>query len=794
MARDLLRVPEGPPVVRAILGPTNTGKTHRALEALMGHATGMIGLPLRLLAREVYDRLTERVGEAAVALMTGEERRIPARPRFWVCTVEAMPLDRGVDFLAVDEVQLAADPGRGHVFTDRILHARGRRETLFLGSDVIAPLLRRMLPDVAIETHPRLSRLTWGGERRLGALPPRSAVVAFSAERVYQLAEAVRRKSGGAAVVLGALSPRTRNAQVAMFQAGEVATLVATDAIGMGLNLDLAHVAFAEVHKFDGERVRRLGPAELGQIAGRAGRFRQDGSFGTTDSGPAWDEATVEAVRTQSFPPLRRLWWRARDLDLSGIEPLLASLRRAPPHPFLERPRPDDDERALEVMGHLPEVRARARDPEGVGLLWEVCRIPDYRKLGRDTHARRLLPIYLRLADRGVLGTGWVARQVEALDRVDGDLDALTGRLAAVRTWAYVAHRGDWTDDPRGLQALTAAVEERLSDALHLALTERFVDRRARVEGAPDGGEVRADEVRLGGRPVGRLAGLVFVPAVAGAGVPRALRASLAAEVDRRAGRLAEAEHAAFTVDDEGVVHWGGAPVGRLVAGPTLREPSVRVARNELLGPGAQARVHRRLAAWARDHVAEVLAPLRREEVPRGPARGLLYALEAGLGTVPAAEVADLVAKLDVRERRALARVGVRFGVGWTWSQPMLDHGPARAVLAAVHFGLRAPLPPLVGPRSTDAPERWYTAAGSVAVGPRALRVDVGEALGAALRQLARHGPFVAPALFHAHVPLEDRVAVMAAFGYEAMGDRWIRSARGRRPSDAERARRRASG
>lgn len=783
MARPgLPALPDGPPVVRALLGPTNTGKTHRALEAMLQHPTGMIGLPLRLLAREVYDRLTARVGEAAVALVTGEERRVPPRPRYWVCTVEAMPVDREVDFLAVDEVQLAGDPGRGHVFTDRLLYARGARETLFLGSDTVAPLLRRLVPEVAVESHPRLSRLAWVGPRGLGSLPPRSAVVTFSAERVYAIAELVRRKAGGAAVVMGALSPRTRNAQVAMFQAGEVPVLVATDAIGMGLNLDLSHVAFADGHKFDGERTRLLTAAEVGQIAGRAGRYTNDGTFGVTDTCPPFGDGLVEQVERQRFPPLKRLWWRPAALDASSLEALRRSLHQTPPAPFLERVRADDDEGALEALSRHPEVRARATTPAAVGLLWEVCRVPDYRGLAGEAHPRLLLPVYLRLHDRGVLPTTWVERQIDALDRVDGDIAALMGRVAAIRTWAYVAHRPGWTEDPVALRAHAGRVEERLSDALHQALTERFVDRRSVTAGAPAVGALEGGRVRVGGEVHGEVVGLQFRPrGGAEQAVGRAVREVVAPEVARRAERAAAAEHAAFTLDAEAVIAWEGAPVARLVAGPDPREPGVKLVRNDWLAPGAQMQLQRRLSAWVRDHVAELLAPLRREDVPRGPARGVLYALERALGTVPTEAIADLVPELRGPDRAGLARAGVRLGVGFAWSQPLLERAADRAVLWAVHAG--GAVPPLPAPpaddRLPDTPDRFYVAVGYVPLGPRVVRVDHFEAAWAEVRQAARGGAFTVPPAFAGLGEPAAVAAMLRELGFQPAGDRWVRG-RGR--------------
>ena len=488
--------------VTAILGPTNTGKTHRAVERMLSHASGIIGLPLRLLAREVYDRVTARVGEAAVALVTGEEKRIPARPRYWVCTVEAMPptgapagggsagVSGAVDLLAVDEVQLASHPERGHVFTDRILHARGARETLLLGAETVRPLLKRLVPAAVVEGQPRFSTLTGMGSLALGALPPRTAVVAFSATRVFELGERLRARRGGAAIVLGALSPRARNAQVALYQAGEVDYLVATDAIGMGLNMDIDCVAFADVQKFDGRRVRPLENAELAQIAGRAGRHRRDGRFATLAPLAPLAPPVVRAIEQHRFAPEERLYWRSHDLDFDSVEALAASLRRPPPAPWLAAARTAEDQQALERLALRDDVAARADSPDRVALLWQICQLPDYRQLQLDDHLQLQAALFQHLTGPGpsnanANGNGripadWIARHVAPLETIDGDIETLLARMAGIRTWTYVAHQAGWVDDPAHWQERTRAAEDRLSDALHARLVQRFVDAGAR--------------------------------------------------------------------------------------------------------------------------------------------------------------------------------------------------------------------------------------------------------------------------------------------------------------------------
>ncbi|MEK9725758.1 MAG: helicase-related protein, partial [Rhodospirillaceae bacterium] len=466
----------------AVLGPTNTGKTHFAMERMLAYESGIIGFPLRLLARENYERAVAIKGAGQVALITGEEKILPPGARYFMCTAESMPLSRPVAFLALDEVQMCADPDRGHIFTERLLRARGKHETLFLGAETMRPLIRALVPDAEFQTRPRMSTLRYTGAKKTSRLPARSALVAFTAPDVYAIAELVRRQRGGAALVMGALSPRTRNAQVAMYQDGEVDYLVATDAIGMGLNMDIDHVCFAQTRKFDGRLHRTLDPSELGQIAGRAGRHMNDGTFGTTTEIGGFDEDTVHAIQAHEFEPLRRVYWRNWRLDFRSPKALQRSLARPPDQPGLVRAREADDERALTALLADTETAERAKGTEAVHLLWEVCRIPDFRKVMSDAHARQLGVIYKHLTTgERRIPTDWIARQVAHLDRLDGDIDTLTQRIAGVRTWTYVAHRADWLADAAHWQDRTRAIEDRLSDALHERLTQRFVDRRTAV-------------------------------------------------------------------------------------------------------------------------------------------------------------------------------------------------------------------------------------------------------------------------------------------------------------------------
>jgi ATP-dependent RNA helicase SUPV3L1/SUV3 len=749
--------------VVAVLGPTNTGKTHFAVERLLGHRSGVIGLPLRLLAREIYDRVAAVKGANSVALVTGEEKIVPAEARYFICTVEAMPLERSFEFLAVDEIQLAADPERGHVFTDRLLHARGTEETIFLGAETIKPLMRQLLPRADYVTRPRLSALSWAGPRKLSRLPRRSAIVAFSADEVYALAEMVRRQRGGAAVVMGALSPRTRNAQVALYQAGEVDYLVATDAIGMGLNMDVDHVAFASRRKFDGRQFRDLHATEIAQIAGRAGRHMNDGTFGTTSDAEPFDPEIVDRVENHRFDALKALQWRNSAVDFSSVAALIRSLEVPPPAPGLARVREAEDLMVLRALSGDPDISAAASAPDTVALLWDVCQIPDFRKTMADVHARLLARIFGHLvAAPHRLPADWVEDQLARLDRTEGDIDTLATRLAHVRTWAYVSHRRDWLADAERFQEACRAIEDRLSDALHEALTQRFVDRRSSVllRRLADDADMMATvdaagDVLVEGEYVGRLTGFRFQADPRAEGPDgRALRSAanraLGPEIATRANRLADAADAAFTLDDQGRVHWEESVVGRVVGGRAPLEPRVELAPNELLEGPARERVRQRLQSWIESRIATVLAPLvRLDKVELKPqARGLAFRLGEALGTLSRAQTGDDIAALPKEERWALRGMGVAIGRIGLYMPALLKPEPTRLklILWAAHKGLDlvppAPPPGLVSlAAGTEAPEGYWPVAGYKVCGARAIRLDMLDRLETSARKLAQAAP-----------------------------------------------------
>jgi ATP-dependent RNA helicase SUPV3L1/SUV3 len=753
------RPAEAPGRIAAVLGPTNTGKTHFAIERMLAHRSGMIGLPLRLLAREVYDKIARIKGAQTAALITGEEKIVPAEARYFVCTVEAMPLDLRTSFLAVDEIQLCADPERGHVFTDRLLNARGEDETIFLGAETMRGAIQRFVPEAHFITRPRFSDLAYTGHKKLTRLPRRAAIVAFSAEDVYGIAELVRRQRGGAAVVLGALSPRTRNAQVALYQSGDVDFLVATDAIGMGLNMDVDHVAFSALEKFDGIGIRPLKPEEIGQIAGRAGRHMNDGTFGVTAEAESLEEETIARVEGHRYEPVRVLQYRNSALTFYSLDALLAALDEPPPTRGLVKARPAMDYASLRILSAQDEIRDMARAPAAVKRLWDACQLPDFRKLSPDEHVKLVGQIYRHLmSDDGVLPEDWLARQIARLDEVEGDVATLSGRLAQIRTWTYAAHRPGWVKDAGHWQEQTRAIEDRLSDALHERLTQRFIDRRTAVLMRSlrddDLFDLKLDEsgaVAIGGEVIGKLEGFRFTPDPRAEGIHgRTLRAAalkgLEGEFFSRAKRLANAAETDITLSEHGRLWWDGAIVAQLEAGAHALSPRVSLLADEQLKPELRAQIQKRLDDWMENRIALRLEPLvalsRAADAKAGSqtslpadARGLAFQLCENLGSLDRKS-----ATLPADERtamRALRPFGVRFARR-SIHLPKLIRPDAAALLALLwavrHRLTQIPPPPSAGLTSfamedDEVPAGFLGVAGFRVVGPRAIRLDMLERL-----------------------------------------------------------------
>ena len=797
------------PRLAAVLGPTNTGKTHYAVERMMGHVSGMMGFPLRLLAREIYDRVVGIKGKSRVALITGEEKILPDNPAYFICTVESMPLDRQVAFLAVDEIQMCADPQRGHVFTDRLFKARGSQETLLLGAETIAPLIRKLVPEAEIVSRQRFSKLSYAAPKKLSRLPRRSAVVAFSADDVYANAELIRRQRGGAAIVMGALSPRTRNAQVALYQSGDVDYIVATDAIGMGLNMDIDHVAFAGLSKFDGRRRRALTAAEIAQIAGRAGRHMNDGTFSTIagETGAELAPEIVAQVEEHRFPALRAISWRNAALDFASPKSLIRSLEELPQGKVLRPVHDATDLAILKAHAGNPEIADMATTPEAVRRLWDVAQIPDFRKISIEDHVALTGRIYRHLTgEAGVLPHAWMAENVTRLERVDGDIDTLAARIAAIRIWTYVSHRRDWLDDAAHWSGVTRAIEDKLSDALHDRLTQRFVDRRTSVlmRQLKQRDELIVaigtdDEIEVEGHFIGRLRGFSFLPDRAAAGqeyrtLEAAAERTLHREIKRRVKELTSAPDGDFALAcEDGVLRprltWHGTPVLTLRPGATPFKPKLEPVRGSLLSGVAAERVVARGEAWLAAHMAAELGrlvglagELEGESPPKdapplaGMARGIAFRLVEHFGILPRATVEADLKTVDGVARKALHRHGVRIGAGCVYQAALLKPAPTRLRLMLWALAERQEaLPDLPTPGMvwTDvargADHRFYEVAGFRVCGKKAIRVDMLERLADAVRPLGQGGKsFEATPEIMGLVGLsgDEFARAMAAIGY----------------------------
>lgn len=713
----------------AVLGPTNTGKTHLAIERMCAHSSGMIGFPLRLLAREVYDRVVALKGANRVALVTGEEKIIPKDAQWFLCTAEAMPMDREFAFVAIDEAQIGIDPERGHIFTDRMLHARGREETMILGSESLRPLIEALLPDAEIITRPRFSTLSYAGRRKLSRLPRRSAIVAFSLEDVYAIAEMLRRQHGGAAIVMGSLSPQTRNAQVKMYQDGEVDYLVATDAIGMGLNLDVTHVAFAALKKFDGRRRRQLTLAEIGQIAGRAGRHQKDGSFGVLTGLATSDELQpedIESLESHRFPKLEWLYWRNAEPDFGSVERLIRSLEETPQGRRLHAAPEAVDLAVLKRLAQDQAVAGHALSPDKIRLLWEAACIPDFRKVGADHQARFVASLWPHLAGgSGRIPHARMAQEISRLENIQGDIATLGARIAAARSWSYIAQKSRWVEQPEAMIDRTRALESKLSDAMHSQLTQRFVDKRTRVlmRGllkdmlhqdvvVDDDGKVLVE-----GQEIGTLKGFQFV-------VPsdsrREDRKMLLAAAERYLGRIMTDNADALAKAPDSVLElvpdaagqpailWGDSRLAVLAKGKTLLQPEIKFDRSikDMTSEDSQ-KVMDRVKAWVDAMKVKHLQGLVKIDAlanePETPAavRALFAQIVDAGGILSRREIDQAVRALDNDMRGHARRAGLVFGaldifhhalmkpgaVLWRTAlfaaydaEPMIDQAPDNAV------------------------------------------------------------------------------------------------------------------
>jgi len=792
------------PIIKAILAPTNTGKTHYAIERMLARESGVIGLPLRLLAREIYDKICKLKHPKLCALITGEEKIVPSTARYFVCTVEAMPVSRRFAFLAIDEVQLMGHPERGHIFTDRVLHARGTEETLFLGAETARDLIAVLLPDCRFETRERFSTLSYSGPKKITRLPKRSVIVAFSAPEVYAIAELIRRFRGGAAIVMGALSPRTRNAQAELYQSGDVDFLVATDAIGMGLNLDADHVAFASMRKFDGRRRRQLSPMEIGQIAGRAGRFRNDGTFGPTGDCPAFDDELVRRVENHAYDPMRSAEWRSAELDVSSIENLQQSLALPAPHRRLRRIALAVDEASLERFAQMPDIMTESQSSAQTRLIWEVCQIPDFRNMTIDNHVRLIREIYDQLtANPCILSDEFMHKQTSGLDHTDGGVDILATRLAHIRTWTFCAHKSNWLADTNHWVAQTREIEDRLSDALHEKLTAKFVDRRTRALmkgmglGASMEVKIKDDgDVWVEDHKIGRLHGLTFEfdesqSELEAKALREAAEKAVAPEINRRLTSIVGGTHAIFTVSNKGQIVWGGAPVGQISKGGSPSNPDATLVGGELGQDNLRNLAEERMRDFLRTEAKDKLAPLQAlkelNENPDTPAdiKGFAYTLYENFGHLDRSKHWKLVSELDQTARKPFRELGVTFGQYDIYMREMIRPKPASLLSNLIAFGAggdRKPFIPFAGVTSianegelssSNFAVNAIALAGYRSCGPRIVRFDIMNRLASVIRQAqkeagTRRFQIMQEMLALLGCTFEEMQGVLKALGYQS--------------------------
>ena len=776
--------------VKAILGPTNTGKTYYAMDRMLAHSSGVIGFPLRLLARENYDKAVSQVGISQVALVTGEEKIIPPYAKYFCCTVESMPLNREFSFVCVDEIQLAADPDRGYIFTDRILHSRGLKETVLLGAETIRPLLQKILPDVIIDTRPRLSTLSYIGVKKLTRLKPRSTIVAFSVPEVYKIAELIRTKKGGAAIVMGALSPRTRNSQVDLYQNGQVDYLIATDAIGMGLNMDIDHVAFASDSKFDGNIPRYLTPPEIAQIAGRAGRSTRNGTFGVIDESLKFDEETIEQVESHSFFPLKNLWWRNTDLNFSSVNKLVKSLDKAPPFNFMRKKVGALDAICLTHLSQIDTIKAKIENEENLSLLWNICQIPDFSNTLSGMHFNLLEKTFELLLSKGKLDNEWIKSQITRLDRYDGEIDTLLNRIANVRTWTFITNRSNWLDETEYWQDQAKTIEDKLSDELHERLTQRFVDKKIVVlnktlkEFNNLEAIVRIDgKVFVEGEEVGTLKGFDFIPTLSdgenAAPILSAARKTLPKEISRRVKELLMSDNAAFKFDNDGNILWQSNIVASLVNGENIYSPKININSSELLSDEQIKQIQLRIIEAVEGNIKSILSeainlkdpPFQKiekkhfnnnqneeksaeeEKLPiinlSGKALGIAYEVYEGLGSAKTSSLSMSINTLSDDEKTQLAKLGLRLGIETIYLPNLLKPSAIklRALLWSVFYQNFSDhgTPPdgrVSVVMQPEANHDFLRAIGFVPLGDLALRADIAERLSALIRLEARSGRF----------------------------------------------------
>ena len=663
--------------INAVLGPTNTGKTFLAIETMLSFNSGMIGFPLRLLAREVYDKIIRKIPVDKVALITGEEKIIPANSKYFLCTVESMPVDKSLEFVAIDEIQMCADHERGHIFTDRLLNLRGEKLTMFMGSNTIKNILTNLNEDIEFINKPRLSKLTYAGHKKISRIERKSAIIAFSAEEVYGIAELVRRQKGGAAIVMGSLSPKTRNAQVELYQSGDVDYLVATDAIGMGINMDLDNVYFSNLKKFDGKKLRRLNLAEIGQISGRAGRYLNDGAFGITGNCGEINSDEVDFLENHKFENINTVFWRNSEINFNSSLSLINSLEEKPNKSWLRRINECDDERLLKyILKNNADLKINNNSSE-LKILWECCQIPDFVKKTYGNHLEIVKKVFKFLTSKEQkISNKYIKNQLSLLNKMDGNVDSISNRIANVRTWSYVANKSNWVENQDYWIERTKYLEDKLSDRLHEELTKSFIDKRASVlakglkQDKSFETKINDEEVLINQHYIGRLKGLKLdLDLKIGAldadikSLKKAARQNVSPEILKRINQIID--HGIIQLNDDLKIYWDKHPIAKLGPGKNYLNPEINLIIDDMIENSDRKKLQIYLENWISNKISQELKnlfDLKNVTQKKPQIRAIAYLLYENNGVVKRENVLELINKLEQDDRKILRSMGVKFG------------------------------------------------------------------------------------------------------------------------------------
>ena len=758
----------------AILGPTNTGKTFTAFEKLFSYSSGIFGFPLRLLARENYDKAVKRIGVSRVALITGEEKIYPKEAKYFFCTVESMPNNISVDCVIIDEVQLAADYERGHIFTDRILNLKGNFQTILLGSLNIENILKKIYPNIVIEKKKRFSQLTFLRKQNFSKLEPRSAIIAFNINKVYEIAENIRTHKGGTAVVLGSLSPRTRNAQVEVYENKNVDYLVATDAIGMGLNLNINHVSFSSLEKFDGRYNRNLAPNEIGQIAGRAGRYKKDGTFSYTKEAGNLDPLVIQQIETHNFDNIQKIYWRNNDLDFNSIELLLSSLKKYPVQNFFIHKKNALDEINFRNLINDNEIRKNLISKKNLNLLWDICQIPDFEKLFNDNYLLLLKNIFLTLIDNNYsIPEDWIRNKVSRLNNFGGGIPELSIKISQIRTWTYISNNHDWCKNSYYWREKTQKIENKLSDQLHNSLTKKFIDYSSKYFiGNPKFNNFEDilvknnNEIYLENNKFGILKGFdliedkkIFSQSLFSiSNIKKSVRKMIDEKIENFLNApldsISFGEISKSKIKDETFIYWGEEPVGKLKKGKSIYKPTADSLNSEYLSSENKLMVSAKLQKWIDNHISDTLHPLilNLDENINSDIRAIAFNCLENFGNYPIENFKDDLKKITKESKLQLSKLGVRIGAKYFFTPSLLKKKPLElsAILWKTYYQyeINEYLPlPLNGRVSFTSeikmPDNYWQSIGYIKINNFLFRIDVFEKIFFIARQKMKKGPFL---------------------------------------------------